>query len=83
MEHCTDFRFGSLLQILRAFASIPEQRKKAIDIVGTAPQLLDRTERLIRLYADPDLQDKADRLYVALLYVLEEIISWYPKIASE
>lgn len=76
------FGTDSFSLILRAFARLPKLRKEAIDIVASAPQLLERTERLIALDADQGLQDKADALYVALLYVLEEIISWYPHIGS-
>jgi hypothetical protein len=68
--------------ILRAFARLPKLRKEALDTVGTVPELLQRTERLIALYSDQLLQDKVDQVYVALLYVLEEIIKWYPKVAS-
>lgn len=52
-------------------------RSKIFDTLGDAPGLLEQVEAFVLLYpSDNDINEKAMRLYLALLAMIEEIVKW-------
>lgn len=69
---------GRLTLILKAFSKMEKVRKQAMDELGDSPLLLWQVESFLKIYPlDKEVSEKAIQLYIALLVMLEEIVSWF------
>ncbi|KAK5125670.1 hypothetical protein LTR85_011944 [Meristemomyces frigidus] len=69
---------GAIVVIFKAFAQYNIKRKEMMDMLGDSVEILECAESLVQIYRDDTrLEERAIRLFVALVAVIDEIILWF------